>query len=647
MTLPMLATTIGLPWSLQVVTMVRIGLTLAVLVALWPYNRFRPKFEADTGPYLIASFSLMVSYWVLAGVVLVAAHLLNPVTVLLMAALPRLLQTRRIRSRYGLRWDVKLVESLEPENQAAHSTLGPKTPRIKFRTLLHHVHDFWRWQTILGILIFGATIALSLWLRLDTVLRDAAPFYQNAPQNLKWIYALAHSHWLVGGHPIPLGSFILVAEVMRVGFINPLMLEKLAASLVFLGTSLGLLAVCWSITRNIASVLAVLLAYGLFSQWLSIPLARELAVGPTSLAMMGTIPAFWLMYSCMRTGSRVYGMASLGLVLMAGVTNPDAGVLTAGAALIGWIAVWLTHPVPWRRIIGWLSSLLLASLVASLPMLLERVLSHQWALPTTMFPLASTHLNTPRLSALEVGLLIGTLAWMAIRIWIEDYGAAFGVLLLLVLALGLQEASVWVPVHFVLAGTRQLLALAEALAIGGVVALFVQDLITLWNALSVSLVSLAAVALTMLTGLQPMSTYTMRSNSFFYAYARLARMEAPYSWIAVSSGGTSMVAGSGYHMDPLQWTARVSPKSASLLYKGSSGTRPITQHQIFFFVERRIHTTPLTNNQFTVLREQIRNQALKTWLSQWHQAHPHTSAMTVFFQSPQLTVYQLSQGSPS
>lgn len=647
MTIPMLATTMGLPWSLQVASVVRIGLTLGIFVALWPYNRFRPQFEADAGPYLLASFSLMVSYWVLSGVVLVAAHLLNTVTVLLMAALPRLIQARHIRSRYGLRWDVKFVESLEPENRVAPAAPGLQTPRLKFHTWIHQFESLFRWQPCLGVLIFAAVLVLSLWLRLDTVLRNAAPFYRNALQNLDWIQALEHGHWLVGGHPIPLGSFILFAEIARVGFVNPLMLEKLAASLVFLGTALGLLAVCWSMTRNIAAVLAVFCAYGLFSQWLPIPLVRELAVGPTSLAMMGTIPAFWLMYSSMRTGSRVYGIASLSLVMMAWATNPNAGILTAGAALVGEVAAALTHPVPLRRALEWLLGLLLASLVAWIPLLFERLIAHQWALTATMFPLPSTLLNTPRLSGLQIGLVVGILAWMAIRIWIEDYGAAFGVLLLLALALSLQEASVWVPWHFVLSGTRQLSALAEALAIGGVVALLVQDLITLWNTLSVSLVSVAALTLTLLTGLQPMSTYTLRSDSYFYAYALIARTQTPYSWLAVSNGGTSMVAGTGYHMDPLQWTARVSPKPRLLLYKGSSGERPVTQHQIFFFVEHRIHATPLLNNQFTILREQIRNQALKTWLSQWHQAHPHSSAMTVFFQSPQMTVYQLSQGTPS
>ena len=648
MTIHTLSNTIALPFSLQLVAVLRTVMALGILTLLWPYDRFRPRFQTSTtSPYLLASFSLMVSYWALAGILLVALHLLNTFTVLAMAALPRLLGKRQIHSRYLLRWDVKfLVASLDTMAHPVLILQGLQARTEKLRRLSGKARGFWHLRSLLWTFTFGSALAVSLWLRLDTVFRNAAPVYQNALQNLDWINALAHNRWIVGGHPIPLGSFIVIAEIARVGFVNPLMLEKLAASLVFLGTLAGLVAVTWSMTRNVGSVLAAIVVMGIFPHWLPIPLVRELAVGPAALGMMATIPAFWLMYQGIQTGHRVYGIASLGLILASGVTNWDAGLLTAIAALMGWLAVWLSHRIPVGSGLSWLSTIVLTWGLSWIPMLLERLASHQWPLTTTMFPLPSTVLHAPQISSLEIGLLVGTLAWVAIRIWIEDYGAALGTLLLLVLALCLQEAPVLIPWHFVLSGTRQLLTLAESLAVSGIVALLVQDLITLPRVLGASLVYLAAVGLTMLTGIQPISTYTLRSDSYFFAYAVISRTHLPYSWLAVSNGGTSMVTGTGYHMDPLQWADHVIPKNTPLLYKGQHGSyRTISQHQIFFFVEHQIHATPLPNNQFTVLREQIRNHDLKVWLSQWLGDHPHAQSMTVFFQSPHMTVYRLSQGS--
>lgn len=644
MTFHTLSNTIALPGSLQFVAVLRTIMALGILTLLWPYDRFRPRFNVgNTEPYLLASFSLMVSYWTLTGIILLTFHILNTFTVLAVAALPRLLGKRQVQSRYLLRWDVKfLVATLDA---LAHPSLvfgWLKGAGKEVEQLLGKVGAIWNFKSFFWTLTFGGVIGISLWLRLDTVVRNAAPAYQNALQDLDWTNALAHNRWVVGGHPIPLGSFILVAEILRVGFVNPLMLEKLTATLVFLGTLAGLATVTWSITRNTASVLATIIVFGIFPHWLPIPLVRELAGGPSELGMMATLPAFWLMYEALRGGHRVYAIASLALILASGVTNWDAGILTATAALIGWLAVWLTHRIPASRGFGWLSAIGLAWAVSWIPALVEHLASHQWPLSTTAFPLPSVTLHTPQLSALEIALLAGALIWLAIRIWIEDYGAALGVLLLLVLAYSLQEASVLIPGHFLLSGTRQFQSLVESLAIGGIVALLVQDLVTVPRILSVVLVSLSALGLLIRTGIQPLTSFALRSDSYFYAYEMISHTSPPFRWLAVSNGGTSMAAGSGYHMDPLQWATHVSPTHTPLLYKGQGGLqRPISQHQIFFFVERNIHGTPLPNNEFTVLREQIRNNDLKSWLSQWHNTHPNGGSMTVFFQSPQMVVYRL------
>ncbi len=647
MSIHTVSTTISLPWTLEWATVLRITLSLGILTLLWPRERMRPHSEATVGgPYLLASTSLMVSYWVVAGIVLVALHIFNVATILAIAALPRIIDKPQIQSRYRLRWNVKflvtILETIEhPEvilrSLKAHGT-GLLTLCRVFRQLGH-------FPSFMTFVAFSGALAVSLWLRLDTVFRHAAPFYQNAFRNIAWTNALTHSHWMVGGHPIPLGSFILIAEISRVGFVNPLMLEKLAASLVFIGTASGLAAVTWSITRSMAASLAVITAIGVFPQWLPMPLARELAIGPTALGMMGAIPAFWLMYHVMRTGYRIYGIASLALVFTAGVTNFDAGVLTATAAFVGWMAAWATHHIQVRRGLGWLLTLVMAWLTSSIPMLFQRLVSHQWPVTTTMFPLPSSALHTPQLSLFEIALFAGVLIWVAIRIWIEDYGASVGILLLLVLAVGLQESSIIVPWHFHLTGTRQLLTVVESIAIGGIVCLLFQDLITLSKVFAISLVSLAAAALGVFIPVQPFTTYTTRSDSYVFAYEMVERTNRPYSWLIVSNGGVSLAAGAGYRMDPLQWTSHVRPERSPLMYRGSNRTyRRIAQHHIFLFVERHIHTSPVPNNEFTVLREQIRNRDLELWLAHWKAAHPQRGTLAVFFKSPQLTVYRLGEG---
>lgn len=646
MTMHALSATIALPWTLELETCLRIVFTLGLLTVLWPFQRMRPYTDTMAGPYILASASLMVSYWIIGGVVLVLLHLFNALTILAMAALPRLMRKPESPSRYQLRWNtsflVTTLESIE-HPQLILNALKAYTRRL--RVLRHPSKRGRHVGAIIGLAAFAAVWTASLWLRLDAVFLHAAPFYQNALQNIAWIDALAHNRWMVNGHPIPLGSFILIAEIARMGFVNPLMLEKLAASLVFIATASGLAAVAWSVTRNVAATLAALTVIGVFFQWLPLPAARVLAIGPTTIGMMGAVPAFWLMYHTMRVEHRIYGIASLALVLTSGMANVDAGILTALAAFIGWAAAWISHHVPASRAIGWLASLLLAYAVSWIPMLFQRLVSHQWAVSTTMFPMPSQALNTPELSLFEIALLLGVLMWVAVRIWISDYGAALGVLLLLVLAIAIQESSVLIswPLH--LSGTRQLLTEAESLAVAGIVCFLVQDLVTIFQSLAISLVSAIAIGFGLLTGLQPVSTYTLRSDSYFYAYELMERMNRPYSWIVVSNGGSSLVAGEGYRMDPLQWTTHVNPSHDPLLYQGRGRTyRPIAQHQIFFFVERQIHRAPLPNEEFTVLREQIRNHDLKVWLSDWHASHPHSNAMTVFFQSPQLTVYRLHEG---
>ncbi len=636
---------IALPWTLELMAVLRVTLAISVLAVLWPHNRLRPLDESSPGPYLLASASLMVSYWVLAGVVLVALHLLNFVTILAMALLPRLAGRRYVHSRYQLRWDVQLfvagLDAMAHPSLLLHSL---KAYLVNLKTLRHPWSKRWQKPSLISAVAFIGVLAVSLWLRLATVFANAAPAYRNGLQNMDWTNALAHNRWMVGGHPIPLGSFMLLAEISRVDFVNPLMLEKLAASLVFLATASGLAAVTWSMSRSMAASLAAITAFGVFPNWLPIPLVRELAVGPAALGMMGVIPTFWLMYQAMRTGHRVYGAASLALVLLAGVTNFDAGIWTAAAALIAWIAAWISHHIPVSRGLGWLASLWMAWMASSIPMLLQRLLSHQWALTSTMFPLPSSALHAPQLSLFELELVAGVLAWALIRIWIEDYGVAVGVLLLLVLALCLQEAPVFIPLHIALSGTRQLLALVESLSISGMVSLLLQDLVTVSQSLGIGLVSLAGLGLGLFTSIQPLTTYTMRSDSYFYAYEMIGRMYQPYSWLAVSNGGSSLAEGEGYHMDPLQWTTHVNPRPTHLRYQSHHHTaRPIAQHQIFFFIEHHIHATPLPNNEFTVLRERIRNHDLHVWLAEWQALHSRQETMAVFFQSPELTVYRLQQ----
>lgn len=648
MSIHTLSATIALPWTLEWGAVLRITLTLGLLTFLWPFHRMRPHAETTAGPYLLASASLMVSYWIVAGIVLVVLHIFNALTILAMASLPRLIQKPKTSTRYQLRWNSNiLVASLETIEHPQLILNALKAWGRRLHVLDRARHRRNQMASLLGILAFTAAMAVSLWLRLDTVFRNAAPFYQNALQNIAWINALAHNRWMVNGHPIPLGSFIVIAEIARVGFVNPLMLEKLAASLIFVVTASGLAAVAWSITRSMAASLATVVAIGVFFQWLPVPAVRALAIGPTAVGMIGAVPAFWLMYHTMRTEYRIYGLASLALVLTAGMTNVDAGILTASAAFIGWLAAWMAHRIPVTRALGWLATLLVAALAASIPMLFQRLVSHQWAVATTMFPMPSPALHTPQLSLLEMVLLIGVLVWVAVRIWIEDYGAAMGVLLLLILAITLQESSVLIPWPLHLSGMRQLMTQVEAVAIGGVVCLVVQDLVTIAQSLAISLVSLTAIGLGMWTSLPPITTYTMRSDSYFYAYEMIERTYQPYSWLAVSNGGTSLAAGAGYRMDPLQWTTHVKPERGPLLVQGRDHTyHPLVQHQIFFFVERHIHRTPLPTSEFTVLREEIQNHDLKVWLSQWNASHSHSNTMTVFFESPVLTVYRLREGTP-
>ena len=118
-----------------------------------------------------------------------------------------------------------------------------------------------------------------------------------------------------------------------------------------------------------------------------------------------------------------------------------------------------------------------------------------------------------------------------------------------------------------------------------------------------------------------------------------------FSWDAVAYNGYALALYQGYQYNPSVWASHVSPRY-TWPHWTNAGSAPfsMSQHDVFFFVSHHLTLGNIPDRRQILKQDQTQNADLIHWIRAWEKIH---GAMPIYFQNPQLTVYQLVNPSKS
>lgn len=643
----------SLPLSLELITLLRLGIAIGVVLIWWPRVALPqdPDLEGWDQPLHNLSRSLVIL--MIGGYVFVALHIFMWATIAFLL-LGVWFYYRPPQNRYQLTMGSRIAATILEELDRLASLPSHLWDQIRRRFSQRRQFTMPNAYTVCTMLVVVAILALATWMRMWSNLAHAGLPFSDAYEELAWLKGIQHELLFPNGI-YPQGLYLTMATLSTLSAANAMVFLKFFGPVVGLGLTCSVGYTTYRLSGRATPALVATIIYGLLPILMPYVGIRQAATDSQEFANLFVLPIAYFAYQAWHTAKPGYRTTTVALLTVVALTHPIALLNAVLAAIAGTLGAWVATGVNWTVFGRFAKGVGLAALIAILPLAIPLALGQHF-LGTALPYLTSTVKSAaPPLTIEEYVSGAGCLALFLIRLLRRRQTSELGVPLvaffLLAMAIILDEAPAFGLNNQVLYDrTGELVALAEALCLGlswcvleESVSWFMRQPALLWSSLAV-VVAIAALAL-FKEPPTPFKPYRMNSDAYVVAYTQMAQNFPQASWLAVSSGGYALAVDKGYQMNPLIWTARVSPQHLWPKYQ-SPGKKPyaIYQTNILFFVNHHFHVVPGLSGQRKALRKRIAaNQALKQWIAKWTALH---GPLKVYFRTPELTIYELSRTAP-
>lgn len=646
----------ALPLPIELQTITRLLAAVAVLFYLWPRYALQDYPAVSRTDMALGNAAQMLVVLILAGYTLAAAQIFNWLTLALAVALLRLARSVEHGTAYDLRpgsmLAARVLEELDrvggwPERLLTHFRHG-RTTKVPRRRLAP--------VALLALLALAIVFAVATWMRLAVPFAHAAMPYSDAPVTLGWSQAVQQQQLFPEGI-YPEGYYVLIADLIRFAAANPVVGIK------FFGPLVGVLLVAsvgfstYRLTGRLPAALVAMAAYGTVPYLLPYDYLRQVGPDAQEFGNALVLPTLWFVYASWVRPEAFWRIAGLALLTAVALIHPVAALNAGWAAVAATVAAWVTHGVPRAGLAWYRHWLPRALLLASLPLTIGMALGIPLNTSGVQFLVSSASQGASQLPLLAKIALLSPLALLAVRLAgrlghrqdAGDPGLPIAALLTLLGALAIQAApSLGLRSAVLLDRAGEFVALGEVVCLGmGVAA--VQELLALLHARTSEWVTLlgasSLVAYAWLlfppVPFNALQNYRWIPDDFVAASVRIATSFPHNSWLIVADNdGFDYSYGQGFSMNGTDLLAHVVATTRWPVYStAGQSSYQLPEDHIFFFVDKRIVASPAYRG-LAVPERRTQQRAIRAWLSTWE---AHHGQLPVYFQGPDLTVYELAQ----
>ena len=646
----------ALPLWLTVETLARLAVAVLVVLVWWPAYALPQYGEMDYVDRLATNAARMILFLIVVGYILTAAHLLLWVPLAVLIFLLRFSVRPAYRSRYELSANSRLAASFLAELDRLATAPG---------RLVHGFKGGWQrfWRQLRPPSLYGliATIATLVVVGVSAVVRfwgnwtHAALPYSDAYVVIVWMKDILAQQLFPGGI-YPRGFHLVLAELDKLSLGSPVVFEKFFGPAVGLAMVLAVGYSAWRLTGRVAPGIVAMLLYGTMFFLFPYVADRQAATDSQEFGNVFALPVAYFVYqSWVDPRQRGWRWTAVCLLAITGLVHPIPLLNATIAAVAGTVAGWMAAGID-REALGWyLKWVPLTALLVVLPVAVPHLLGIPLYASSAGFLTAHTNLPAPKISRVAEVAAAGCVLLFLLRLIRRQEGAQIGAPLVALFSLAGAVAVQQLPrfgINSALLTTRsgEFVAFCEALGLAmawclieEVVGWVVREKAAAWLSL-ISAMALSAFAW-MAYPPPALTPYSMTSDAYVAAYEQIATTQPAGTWLAISNNfGYSLALGQGFQIDVPVFVSHVSPTAPYRWphYAPGGGVRPypLAQSEIFFFVNHHYHLAPAAVAGALYAAIDRHDTALITaWLAKWDATH---SPPTVFFSSPELTVYELS-----
>ncbi len=515
----------------------------------------------------------------------------------------------------------------------------------------------WSWYGAIAALATTGVVAVAAWMRFWQNWLHAALPYSDAYVLLAWMKDIQLGRLFPDGI-YPRGYLLVMAEWSQLGATNPILLEKFFGPAVGVAMVLTLGYTAYRLSGKVAPGIIAMLCYGSLTFLFPYTVDRQAASLAQEFGSVFALPTAYFVYRSWTDHEHAgWRWTAVSLLAVAGLVHPIPLLNASIAAIAGTLGGWMASGID-RRVLGWyLRWVPLAAILVALPIVLPRALGIPLYGSSAAFLVSHSGAVAPPLTAVAAVSAGACLALFLFHLLRRREGTVIAVPLVALLALcgalfvqqlprfGVQSALLSQRSGNFVAFTEGLGLAMGWWLLEEVVAWMVSGRWAKW----VSLLAAIAVSVFALRSYppKPLTPYSMTSDAFVAAWVKITDTQPPDRWLAVSNDlGYAFALGQGFQIDAPAFVAHVSPSTPGAWPQyvpgGGRPSYPIGQSEIFLFVNHRYHVANLGTAGLAYARVDRQDTILvQRWLTSWE---AHHAAPSVFFSSPQLTVYELKQG---
>ncbi len=646
----------ALPLWLILETLARLAVGVVAVFIWWPTYAL-PQYPAMARiDRLAANATQMVLFLIVVGYLLTAAHLLYWVPLVVLIFFLRFTVRPAYRSRYELSTNSRLAAIFLAELDRLATT-----PHRLAQGLVGGWNRFWhslRLPSLYGLVAAFTTlvvVSVAAWSRFWGNWTHAALTYSDAYVVIVWMKEILAQNLFVNGI-YPRGFHLVLAQMDKLTLASPVVFEKFFGPAVGVAMVLSVGYSAWRLTGRVAPGIVAMALYGTMFFLFPYVADRQAATDSQEFGNIFALPTAYFVYqSWVAPQEKGWRWIAVCLLAIAGLVHPIPLLNAVIAAVAGTVAGWMAAGVD-RKVLGWYSRWIpLAALVVILPVAVPYALGIPLYGSAASFLTAKGTLPLLSISPVAEVAAASCVLLFLLRLIRRQDGTRIGAPLVALFVLAGAVAVQQLP-HFgidsALLTTRsgEFVAFAEALGLAmgwclieELIGWVVRDRAATWLSL------LSALVLTGYAWLvfppPALTPYSMTSDAYVYAFEKIATTQTSGSWLVISNNfGYSLALDQGFQIDIPTFVSHVSASSPFRWphYAPGGGVKPypLAQSEIFLFVNHHYHMAPAAvSGPLYAAIDRHDSALIAAWLRTWDATH---RPATVFFTSPELTVYELT-----
>ncbi len=646
----------ALPLWLITETLTRLAIGVVLLFIWWPSVALPQYPEMARIDRMAANAAQMILFLIVVGYILTASHLLYWVPLVVLIFLLRFTVRPKYRSRYELATNSRLAAVFLAELDRLATAPG----RL-WQGAVGGWHRFWRnfrlpplygWVAGFTTLL---VISVAAWTRFWGNWTHAALTYSDAYVVIVWMKGILAQNLFVNGI-YPRGFHLVLAQMDKLTLASPVVFEKFFGPAVGLAMVLSVGYSAWRLTGRVAPGIVAMTLYGTLFFLFPYVVDRQAATDSQEFGNIFALPTAYFVYqSWVAPNEKGWRWIAVCLLTIAGLVHPIPLLNAVIAAVAGTVAGWMAGGID-RKTLRWYSRFVpLAAVVVILPVAVPHLLGIPLYGSAATFLTAKSTAPPLSISLVAKAAAASCVLLFLLRLIRRQDGGQIGAPLVALFVLAGAVLIQQLP-HFginsALLSTRsgELVAFAEALGLAmgwclieELIGWVVRDKAATWMSL------LSALVLSVYAWLvfppPALTPYSMTSDAYVYAYEKIATTQTPGTWLAISNNfGYSLALDQGFQIDIPTFVSHVSASSSFRWphYSPGGGAKPypLAQSEIFLFVNHHYHLAPAAvAGPLYAAIDRHDSALMKAWLQVWDAHHP---AATIFFNSSELTVYELS-----